>query len=681
MDTKRFFRLFLLIAAAVLASAGLFFFLYRFDNKYTTSRFSPQEHLSFDEEISDFSSVVWLTGGWEFYPGMTAQPEELSDCTPESVYIGQYFSFADFNEDASPYGTSTYRLTLDADAGTYALYLPEIFSACRVYVNGELVGTAGSFAPHQPGIKDLILPVDTDGRIELVIQVMNYSHYYSGITYPPALGTVEGISHLITARMLFYGFLCFTSLALAVFSSAVWFGLKKERQMPQDLWLGILALSFSVRICYPFFHIFGISWSRLQYTLEDVMSALGILCIVRITCILCCRKDSTFARVLTGLASGFVLLGLMNNLLFLTYIPRFVPVYGVLLFWYKLGGSLLLLGMIVRSIVLSPEKILRTGSSAFSGDSFPSGSSFLPGGLAAYTVSLAAHAICLGRFEPARFGWFDEWGTYILILCFSMQMVIRSTATVRENHYLNRHLQEEVNRKTASLEKLLSQRRQLLSAFAHDIKTPMTSITTFTRLVELDNADLDAESRQYLDTIREKTGEMQDRLEALQDYFRQDTGASCFTTVDLCRLIDDFCRANAPDMDVMGIHLESELPILRPVLVQGNRDRLMSVLQNLVYNAASFIEKEGNIRLTLTRDNRNGAAILHVKDNGRGIAAEHLSHIFDRFFTRRDDNSGSGLGLFIVRAAVEEHGGEISVKSEIGKGTCFEIRLPLMKMP
>ena len=75
MDTKRFFRLFLLIAAAVLASAGLFFFLYRFDNKYTTSRFSTQEHLSFDEGISDFSSVVWLTGGWEFYPGVTAQPD------------------------------------------------------------------------------------------------------------------------------------------------------------------------------------------------------------------------------------------------------------------------------------------------------------------------------------------------------------------------------------------------------------------------------------------------------------------------------------------------------------------------------------------------------------------------------------------------------------------------------
>ena len=659
MKAKKISVLSILTAVSLLVSAVFFLSLYRFDNKYNTTAFSTQEYLRFEENAFGSSDVVWLVDGWEFYPGVTAGPEELSAYTPESVYIGQYSSFSSFNQDGSPFGSGTYRLVLHAEKGTYAFYLPEIFSACQIYINGEKTAVSGSFSPYRSLVKDLIFTVEADSTIELVVTAMNYSHYYSGMIYPPAVGTVESITRLINSRMLFYGFLCFTSLALALFSSAVWTGLRKNGRAPQDLWLGLLALSFSARVCYPFFHLFGLPAAQIWYTLEDAMSALGIFCIVRITCLVCHTDHKLLYRILTGISLGFVLLSVMNNLLFLTYLPRFVPIYGHILFWYRLAVSLLLTVTVL--IHIAEGKRNEPG--------------FLLGGIIIYTVSLFFHGICLGRFEPARFGWFDEWGTYVLILCFSIQMVRRSSATVRENQYLNKHLQEEVDKKTADLEKLLEQRRQLLSAFAHDIKTPMTSITTFTRLVELDNTDLDAETRQYLDTIRRKTGEMQDRLAILQDYFRQDTSSCDFRKTDLCRLIRNFCETNAPDMEVMGIRLESSLPRTGPVFINGNPDRLMSVLQNLVYNAAGFVAENGFIRLTLFTDGPD--AVLQVHDNGRGISPENLAHVFDRFFTRRDDDSGSGLGLYIVRAAVEEHGGEITVESAVGEGTCFEIRLPL----
>ena len=97
-------------------------------------------------------------------------------------------------------------------------------------------------------------------------------------------------------------------------------------------------------------------------------------------------------------------------------------------------------------------------------------------------------------------------------------MALRNMEIIRENRRLNEHLQEEIEHKTESLSKLLEERRMLLSGFAHDLKTPITSITTFTRLVELDNTQLDEESRQYLDIIRRKTKEIQEQLNTLNEF-------------------------------------------------------------------------------------------------------------------------------------------------------------------
>ena len=124
---------------------------------------------------------------------------------------------------------------------------------------------------------------------------------------------------------------------------------------------------------------------------------------------------------------------------------------------------------------------------------------------------------------------------------------------IRENRRLNEHLQEEIEHKTESLSKLLEERRMLLSGFAHDLKTPITSITTFTRLVELDNTQLDEESRQYLDIIRRKTKEIQEQLNTINEFTQVDSTPPAFELLDLCLLLRDFYSGNKPDINVSGI--------------------------------------------------------------------------------------------------------------------------------
>lgn len=661
MTAKKTIRIILFTLVICFITSAFFMFLYSNDNKYTKRTYVTQEGvtmLSDTENDAGLSETIhWLVDGWEFYPDQLIEPGETSD-NSIPIYIGQYFSFSAFHEDKSPYGTGSYRLLVSGN-GTYTLFLPEVFSSCEVYINGQQVSSSGSINPYKEEVKDLLIPVTLNGTTEILIRTANYTHYYSGISYPPAIGSPQAINNLISSRLLYYGFLVFTSLTLAVFASVVWIGPPRKRTCTENFWLGILALSFSLRLCYPFIHNFGLPYKKLSYTMEDAMASLGMFCIVRTVTLICLKKNSLLKQLLTGSSVAFIVISILFPVVLLQYLPAFTTLYGNIIYWYKLCTAIAML-----FIILFSRK-----------DTILNKQPFLLWGLIIYAVSLIAHARCLGHFEPSRFGWFEEWGTYALIICFFIRMVLQNFKIVRENHYLNEHLQQEVDRKTQTLSSLLEQRRKLLSGFAHDLKTPITSITTFTRLIELDNTQLDDESMKYLDIIRQKIKEIQKHLQALHKFNHMDAIPSCFSNINLLALVQDFFEKNKPDIEANGINFKLITPDSSPVIIYGDEQKLTSVLQNLVYNALSFTSDNGTIELKLLTDQNN--AILIVKDDGTGISSDILPYIFDLFFTLRENNQGEGIGLFIVKSIIAEHKGTILVDSEEGKGTIFTIKLPI----
>lgn len=662
IKTIRFQALMIICVICGMAS-GFFGLLYHCDNKYNISAEMSQGGTiqlpsSQNEDGTPLEKVTWLVQGWDFYPDQRLYPQDAGEGA-RSIYIGQYFSFSEFHEDKSPYGAGTYSLRVSGN-GNYTMMIPEVFSACTVYVDGEQVTSAGQISPYQPYIKDLVFSFALEGETEILIQTANYSHYYSGITYPPAIGSSEAVNRLIVIRMLFYGFLVFTSLALALFAAVIWYGTRNSRASGENFWLGILGLSFSLRVCYPFIHMLGISGGSLAYILETVMASFGLFCIARTVSLLCLREGNLPERVLRGITGGFVLVSLVFSSCMTKYLPGFVPVYGQILYWYKFLAAVVMLVLVICQLTkVRSRNIL-----------------FLLAGLLVYALSLIFHALCLGRYEAAYTGWFEEWGTYILILCFAARMAFENMEIIRENHRLNEHLQEEVANKTETLSKLLEERKMLLSGFAHDLKTPITSITTFTRLIELDNAQLDDESRQYLDIIRKKIQEVQEQLNTINEFNHIDSLSSAFAPLDLSLLVRSFYADNKPDIDVSGISFELLSQDREPVMIYGDRQKLLSVLQNLVFNALSFTQEGGKIRLSLAKEQE--FAVLRVEDSGCGIAREDIPHIFDRFFTNRTDQSGNGMGLFIVKSIIMEHGGVIEAASAQGKGTVFTVKLPIM---
>ena len=223
----------LCILLFLLALAG-FHLLTVIDNKYSKDYYEIRDGvLLADAQALNHDKLLYLTEGWEIYPDRLLSPQDfLSSSVPKRSCNAYWriYEFCGLPSGHSPYGTATYRLRFASSRQLdgLVLYLPEIFSACRVYINGKEAVSQGSLQPYSPMVRDLILSVPDGTAADIIIQTANYSHYYSGIIYPPVLGSAQAIHLQTSVRMVFYSLLCFFSLSIALLSAAVWLGSRKQ---------------------------------------------------------------------------------------------------------------------------------------------------------------------------------------------------------------------------------------------------------------------------------------------------------------------------------------------------------------------------------------------------------------------------------------------------------------------
>jgi signal transduction histidine kinase len=189
----------------------------------------------------------------------------------------------------------------------------------------------------------------------------------------------------------------------------------------------------------------------------------------------------------------------------------------------------------------------------------------------------------------------------------------------------------------------------------------------------------EATRARYLTIISDETNRLERLIGELLDLARLEGGGGSLQTapVPIADLFDRVAARHGRALQSAGLTLEAAVdPAARQV--NGDRDRLEQALQNLAANAIRYAPRGSVVRLSSRA--AAGAVVVSVEDAGvDGITAEHLPHIFDRFYkadaSRAGVKGGSGLGLSIVKAIVERHGGTISVTSRPGR-TVFEIVLP-----
>jgi signal transduction histidine kinase len=220
-------------------------------------------------------------------------------------------------------------------------------------------------------------------------------------------------------------------------------------------------------------------------------------------------------------------------------------------------------------------------------------------------------------------------------------------------------------------------RRQLLADVSHELMTPLTAMRGYLETLAMQEVRLDAATRErYIRIINDETRRLENIIGDLLDLARLEGGGSTFRRerVDVHALFDRVAMRHEREMQARGITLAREQEP-GAELVAGDPDRLEQVLQNLAANALRHTPDGGTITLGAAPV-ENGVR-LTVRDSGAGIPAEHLPLIFDRFYkadASRRAATGSGLGLSIVKAIVERHGGTVTARND--KGAVFDIVLP-----
>jgi len=214
---------------------------------------------------------------------------------------------------------------------------------------------------------------------------------------------------------------------------------------------------------------------------------------------------------------------------------------------------------------------------------------------------------------------------------------------------------------------------QLAANVAHELNNPLQGIVTYSHLL-LERNSLDDPTKQFLQKIVVQANRSRDIIRGLLDFSRQRKPDK--TLCNINTLINEslsFFENQALMHNIQIItQLENDLPsiVIDPSQVQR-------VFINMIVNAAEAMNGNGQLSISTKRDLARGCIEITFSDTGTGISEENLEKIFDPFFTTKETGHGVGLGLAISYGIIKEHGGTISVESEVGKGTTFIIRLPI----
>jgi two-component system OmpR family sensor kinase len=225
-------------------------------------------------------------------------------------------------------------------------------------------------------------------------------------------------------------------------------------------------------------------------------------------------------------------------------------------------------------------------------------------------------------------------------------------------------------------------RRQLLADVSHELMTPLSAIRGYVETLSMLEVVLDeATRRRYLGIVEQETHKLEEIIGDLLDLAKLEGGGETLN-LEPVRVEDLFGRVadrHGPDVRERGLTLDTEIAPGTPA-IRGNAARLEQALQNVAANAIRHTPSAG--RVTLRAEGHDRQVRITVTDTGPGIPPEHLPHVFDRFYkvdaSRAGTTapSGSGLGLSIVQAIVERHGGRVSASNGSGGGAVFELLLP-----
>ncbi|MDJ0714926.1 MAG: ATP-binding protein [Prochloraceae cyanobacterium] len=229
------------------------------------------------------------------------------------------------------------------------------------------------------------------------------------------------------------------------------------------------------------------------------------------------------------------------------------------------------------------------------------------------------------------------------------------------------------------IEQSFQRLKQFTADASHELRSPLMAIKSNAAVALKYKEGIRPKDAEKFEAIASAVSQMTSLTRDLLLLARSDRISSCdeWVRVDLGEILADLVQLYQPSASDREINLKLEL--IENFYLFGDASQVRRVFTNLIDNALQYTPKGGSIEVTTSLARKQ--LIVEVKDTGIGIAPEDLTRIFDRLWradrSRSYWNGGSGLGLAIVKAIVENHGGSITVTSQLSVGSCFSVRLPV----
>lgn len=254
---------------------------------------------------------------------------------------------------------------------------------------------------------------------------------------------------------------------------------------------------------------------------------------------------------------------------------------------------------------------------------------------------------------------------------------LNSRSTVETNTLEIRDLSDSINYLGETLIKEENSRKAYASDISHELRTPLTTLKTH---LEAMVDGVWEPNEEHLNILLQEIDRLSNFSDDLRDSFKSkvyklDLNKMKFNvSEELKNIITAFTPIYIKDNFILESSIEDNIEI------DFDKDKFNQIINNLLTNSKKYLVDNGKVNVVLKKDKKN--ILIRITDNGTGIKAEDLPHIFDRFYrvdsSRNKGTGGSGLGLSIVKSLVEAHGGTINMESIYGKGTEVDIVLPVI---
>ena len=451
--------------------------LYQYDNKYTAK--GPKAIngvLTLDEQILAAYPCMFLIDGWEYYGGKLLTPQDFTNthsAPDRHVFIGQFGGFEARDKNASPHGSATYRLNIKipVDVISYALELPEIFSAYRLYINGRQIAEMGDPDPqsYRPETGNRTVVIEAGGNIEILFAISDFSHLYSGMVYPPAFGQPDAVAGLLNTRITLRSVLCASALTIGLLSILIGFLSKKNKL---STLYGLLCLFFVGYTCYPITRTL-ITGFQPQYAIENFSFCAMLTVVAMLTYTICGlteKRGGILIRVLILFGLLMCAVSAISPFLWRIGSLRVMMAYSNLISAYELMTSVLI-------TLIAAWTMLKYSARAET----------LLYGIIIFDIALVMDRL-LPLYEPIVTGWFAESAGFALVISLGIIIGQKVAANYRDNAILTERAgsMERLYQSQQSYFTALRQEMEESKKMRHDLKHHFTMIDGFIQNSQFD---------------------------------------------------------------------------------------------------------------------------------------------------------------------------------------------------